>query len=288
MYKQIAVVSGKGGTGKTTVSTGLFNVLTKHLNYNAQLFDCDVEEPNCHIFIKATETARYPVCISIPYINKDRCIFCSKCKDACAFNAIVMIPKSGFIEVVEDMCHGCGACSYVCEENAITEHDKVIGSIIRHDYYDRNEFIEGRMNVGIVLQTSVIRETIKYANEESVVIFDSPPGTSCPVVATVSGSDYVIMVTEPTPFGLHDLELMAGVVNKLGKEHGVIINKAGLNYEPLYEYIKEMDIPVLGEIPYKTEYAEAYSKGELLTEMSDDVKNLMTEIAKTFIDEKAL
>lgn len=282
---KIAITSGKGGTGKTTVSTGFFHVLTKHLNYNAQLFDCDVEEPNCHIFIKATEKEIYPVNISIPRINTDKCIFCGKCKDVCAFNAIVMIPKSGFIEVVEDMCHGCSACSYVCEENAITEHDKVIGSIIRHDYYDCNEFIEGRMNVGNVLQTRVIRETIKHTKEEAVIIFDSSPGTSCPVVATVSKSDYVIMVTEPTPFGLHDLKLMTEVVNKLGKKHGIVINKAGLNYKPLYEYIENQSIPLLGEIPFKVEYAMAYSKGEILTEADKDLKNLMIEIIKTVLDE---
>lgn len=216
---KIAITSGKGGTGKTTVSTGLFQVLTKYMKYNVQLLDCDVEEPDCHIFIKASPKTKYPVNIAIPTIDPEKCTFCGKCKNACAFNAIVMLPPAKFIEVNESLCHGCGACKYVCDEGAITEKKMEIGQIEHFDYYAKDEFIEGRMNVGNALQTRVIRETIKHSKNNGIILFDSPPGTSCPVVATVSKADYVIMVTEPTPFGLHDLKLMVETVKQIGKKH---------------------------------------------------------------------
>jgi len=285
---KIAITSGKGGTGKTTVSTGLFHILTKHLKYNVQLLDCDVEEPDCQIFIKAIETASYPVTISIPHINASKCTFCGKCKAVCAFNAIIMLPTANFIEVVEDMCHGCGACSYVCPEGAIIENNKEIGKISYYDYYAKNEFIEGRMNVGSALQTRVIRETIKHAHQKGIILYDSPPGTSCPVVATVSKADYVIMVTEPTPFGLHDLKLMVETVKQLGKTHGIIVNKAGLNYKPLYDYIHQNKISLLGEIPFKREYAKAYSQGSILVESDPGLQKLFVDIINSIIDGKTL
>ncbi|MFO7657224.1 MAG: ATP-binding protein [Bacteroidales bacterium] len=274
----IAITSGKGGTGKTTVSTGLFLILTKYLKYNVQLLDCDVEEPNCHVFIKASETAVFPVHLSIPEIQAEKCTFCGKCKAACAFNAIVMLPPAKFIEVSKDLCHGCGACTYVCHEGAIVEHKEEIGIITHFDYFTKGEFIEGRMNVGKALQTHVIRETINHAENRSVVLFDSPPGTSCPVIATVSKADYVIMVTEPTPFGLHDLKLMVETVKQLGKRHGIIINKAGLNYKPLYDYIHQNNIPLIAEIPFSKELAAAYSNGKIIAESGNELKSVFQDI----------
>jgi MinD superfamily P-loop ATPase len=285
---KIAVTSGKGGTGKTTVSTGLFHVFTTYLKYDVQLLDCDAEEPDCHIFIKSNISASYPVNISLPYIDPGKCTFCGKCKKACAFNAIVMLPTIRFIEVVEDMCHGCGACSYVCPEGAITEKNKAAGKVSYHNCHGKDDFIEGRMNVGSALQTRVIRETVKHARQEGIVILDSPPGTSCPVVATVSKADYVVMVTEPTPFGLYDLKLMAGTVKQLGKKHGIVINKSGLNYDPLYEYISQNKITLLGEIPFKKEYAMAYSKGEILVEYDKGLKDTYIGIINSILDGQAL
>jgi len=285
---KIAITSGKGGTGKTTVSTGLFHVLTKYMKYTVQLLDCDVEEPNCHIFIKASRTASYPVTISIPRIDAEKCTFCGKCKAICAFNAIIMLPVVKFIEVVEDMCHGCGACFYVCPEGAIMESTEEIGTVDYHDYYAKDEFIEGRMKVGKALQSRVIRETISHSKQEGIILYDSPPGTSCPVVATVSKANYVIMVTEPTPFGLHDLKLMTDTVKKLGKKHGIVINKAGLEYRPLYDYIKKEEIPLLGEIPFKKEYAMAYSQGDILPEKDESLRNTFIGIIKKIVNGEAL
>lgn len=285
---KIAITSGKGGTGKTTVSTGLYHILTKYMKYNVQLLDCDVEEPDCHIFIKATETARFPVNISVPEIDPEKCTFCGKCKNACAYNAIVMLPPAKFIEVNESLCHGCGACTYVCKEGAISEKNVEIGEIAHFDYYAKNEFIEGRLKIGKALQTPVIRETIKHAKDKGIVLFDSPPGTSCPAVATVSKADYVIMVTEPTPFGLHDLKLMAETVKQLGKKHGIIVNKAGLNYKPLYDYIQQNNIFLIGEIPFRKELAGAYSKGEIIAENSDEMKNIFKGIINKILNGKTL
>jgi len=275
---KIAITSGKGGTGKTTVSTGLFQILTKYMKYNVQLLDCDVEEPDCSIFIKASKTASYPSTISIPKIDVEKCSFCGKCKSACAFNAIVMFPTANFIEVSADMCHGCGACTYVCPNNAIQEQDEEIGQITHFDYFAKDEFIEGRMKVGKALQTRVIRETIKHAKEDCIILFDSPPGTSCPVVATVSSADFVIMVTEPTPFGLHDLKLMVETVKQLNKKHGIVVNKAGLDYKPLYDYIHQNNITLMGEIPFSKTLAGAYSRGEIIAETSKEVTEIFRDI----------
>ncbi|MFP4366356.1 MAG: ATP-binding protein [Bacteroidales bacterium] len=285
---RIAITSGKGGTGKTTVSTGLLHVFTMYSNYDVQLVDCDVEEPDCHIFIKSNITASYPVIISMPNIDPGKCTFCGKCKRVCSFNAIVMLPAIKFIEVNEDMCHGCGACSYVCPEGAITEDNKIIGRVSCCDSQGKNDFIEGRMNVGNVLQTRVIRETIKHARKDGVVLFDSPPGTSCPVIAAASQSDYVLMVTEPTPFGLYDLRLMTETVKQLGKKHGIVINKSGLNYKPLYEFISQNKIPLLGEIPFKKEYAMAYSRGEVLPEYDKGLKDTYIGIINSILDGQTL
>jgi MinD superfamily P-loop ATPase len=284
---KIAITSGKGGTGKTTISTALFHVMTKYLKYDVQLLDCDVEEPDCHIFIKGSQTAEFSVNINIPVIDAQKCSFCGKCKEICAFNAIVMLPPAGFIEVIEDMCHACGACDYVCSDNAITSNLNKIGQISYFDYFQKDEFIEGRMKVGSSLQTRVIRDTISHCSNECIVLFDSPPGTSCPVVATVSAADYVIMVTEPTPFGLYDLKLMVKTVRQLNKKHGVVINKSGLQFDELYEYLYEEKIPVLAEIPFKKEYAGAYSVGEILPEFDTDLIKIYKKIINQILYEEA-
>lgn len=285
---KIAITSGKGGTGKTTVSTGLFYVLNKCLKADVQLLDCDVEEPNCHIYIKSRDSESYPINMSIPDIDLDRCTFCGKCKTVCAFNAIVMLSGLKYIEVVEEMCHGCGACSYVCPEGAITDSNKVVGKVSYFDCYGKGDFIEGRMHVGCALQTHVIKATIKHARKEGLILLDSPPGTSCPVIAVVSQSDFVVMVTEPTPFGLYDLKLMTDTVKHLGKRHGIVINKAGLNYTPLYDYIVQNNLNVLGEIPFKKEYALAYSKGEILPEYDEGLTDTYTGIFNAIMDGQTL
>jgi len=274
----IAVTSGKGGTGKTTVSTGLFYVLNKLMNIDSQLIDCDVEEPDCNIFLKAPEISSHIAGLSIPRIDPGLCSFCGRCKDICAFNAIVMLPPAGFIEVSEDMCHGCGACAYVCQDKAITEYKKTIGRVSIYNYNNPGDFIEGRLNIGVALQTHVIRETLRHRQQKGIIILDSPPGTSCPVIAVISKADYVIMVTEPGPFGLHDLKLMAETVRQTGKECGIVINKSGVDFPPLYNYIKETNIPLLAEIPFSREFAEIYSKGGIPASVDRNIEKIFREI----------
>lgn len=283
---KIAITSGKGGTGKTTVSTGLFQVLTSDLKHPVQLLDCDVEEPDCRIFIKAKESFRYSVNLSVPEIDTESCIWCGKCKAACNFNAILMIPASRYIEIIEDLCHGCGTCSFVCPKNAIHEKKIEIGKITHFFYKGENDFVEGRMKVGNVMQTRVIRETLNHAAHEKLILYDSPPGTSCPVVATISKSDFVIMVTEPTPFGLHDLKLLTDTVNRLDKKGGIIVNKSGFAYRPLYEFIHHNHIPLLGEIPFRKELALDGSKGMIITEMNADIKNIFKKIIQKILNGK--
>lgn len=260
----IAVASGKGGTGKTTVSTGLFYYLKKYSNASVHLVDCDVEEPDCHIFLDAKQISGIPVAVMMPEIDKAKCTFCAKCKTACAFNAIMMLPSADFIEVVYDMCHACGTCSYMCPENAIREIPVQIGEINTYRWQVDNDFSEGRMKVGSTLQTRVIRQTLKYIQQEGTVILDAPPGTSCPVIAVVTKADYVVMVTEPTPFGLYDLKLMTETVKLINKKHGVIVNKAGLQFDPLYRYLDSMNIPLIGEIPFSRDYARICAEGKIL------------------------
>ena len=247
-----------------------------------------MEEPNCRLFVKASEMVRYPVNISIPQIDAEKCIFCGKCKTACAFNAIVMLPPAKFIGVTADMCHGCGACSFVCPQGAITEKNAEIGEVTHFRYYVDDEFIEGRMKIGSTLQTRVIRETINHSRHEGLIVYDSPPGTSCPVVATISGADYVVMVTEPTPFGLHDLKLMVETVKELDKKHGVIVNKAGLNYRPLYDYISQNNIPLLGEIPFSKELADTCSRGEIVAETGENIRKIFTNITVKIVNGNTL
>jgi len=282
----IAVASGKGGTGKTTVSTGLFYYLKKYHYNPVQLVDCDVEEPNCHIFFDARQISYIPVTVSMPEVDKERCTFCGKCKKACAFNAIVMLPAANFIEIVNDICHACGTCLYVCPENAIREIPGQIGEINNYRWKVDNDFSEGRIKVGNTLQTRVIRQTLKYLQEEGIVILDAPPGTSCPVVAVVTKADYVVMVTEPTPFGLYDLKLMTETVRQINIKHGVVINKAGLQFDPLYRYIDNQNIPLIGEIPFSREYARLCSEGKILPAEDQKLGKVFGNIFKNIMNGK--
>ena len=284
----IAVTSGKGGTGKTTLSTGLFYLLARHHDGDVQLLDCDVEEPDCHIFIQGTETNSDPVNILIPEIDPEKCTFCGQCSEVCAFQAILLFPPARFIEVSKDMCRGCGACRYVCPENAITERKTETGRITRYEYYKKAGFVEGRLRAGSAMQTRVIRETLARGNKSGIVLIDSPPGTSCPVVAVVSAADYVVMVAEPSPFGLHDLKLMVETVKKQGKDHGIVINKAGFDYPPLYDFVQTQNIPLLGEIPFKKELAMACSRGEVIAGGGEEIRIIFTGIINSVLDGKTL
>lgn len=250
----IAIASGKGGTGKTLVSTSLAISLGK----NVQIIDCDVEEPNSHIFIKPKIDKSEPASIPVPQVNEAKCTFCGKCKEVCAFNAIAVI--ADHVLVFPELCHGCGACSYLCPENAISEADRQIG-VVECGKAGDIDFVHGKLNVGEAMAPPLIRAVKKHIDRSKTVIIDVPPGTSCPVVESIEGSDYCVLVTEPTPFGLNDLVLAVEVVRKLGIPFGIVINRAGFGDSKTEEYCGRENIPILLNIPLDTEIAKAYSRG---------------------------
>lgn len=249
---KIVVASGKGGTGKTTVSVNLAVSLP-----DVQLLDCDVEEPDCNIYLKYPLTHLEDVHILVPEIDKEKCTFCGKCAEFCQNNALAVFPDD--IAVFADLCKGCGGCTIICPENAITEKQKKIG--ILEQGGSSVMFMRGILNIGEAMATPVIAALKKHIDTSKTVILDSPPGNACPVVETVSDSDFCILVTEPTPFGLHDLQLAVKLTTVLHVPCGVVINKAGIGDSGVQKFCKTNDIPILLEIPHDRKIAELCSRG---------------------------
>lgn len=266
MAIKLAVSSGKGGTGKTSVALSLYHFLDR-TGEPVRLVDCDVEEPNGHLFfegLKPFESRR--ITRDIPVIDPSACTYCRKCSEWCEFNAILVIPPTRFAEINPALCHSCGACSAACQDGAIRYSREEIGDINIYNTGIGKGMWEGKLRIGSAMQTMLIRELLKsLPPAEELQILDSPPGTSCPVVETISGSDFVVLVTEPTPFGLHDLKLMVELVLELGLEFGVVVNKAGLGNRDVFSYLEQEGIPLLGEIPFERQYAAAYAEGNILS-----------------------
>lgn len=267
MPTKIAIASGKGGTGKTTVSVNVFRWIVENWTDKVQLIDADVEEPNDSVFMNDHIINRsQPITHQVPVINTEKCTFCRKCVQWCEFNAIVVIPPVKFAEINSSLCHSCGACLVACNFDAIAEYPHRIGAA--NYYYKDNvpSLLEGDLAIGSTMQTAVIREVKKLGdNDAAVQIIDSPPGTSCPVVESVSDADYVVLVTEPTPFGLYDLKLTVELLEDIGKDFGVVINKAGLGNDDVYQYLDKEGIEILGELPFDKNYAAEYANGNLLS-----------------------
>jgi len=257
----ISVASGKGGTGKTLVATSL--AISLNDRDGVQLLDCDVEEPNAHIFLKPVITGSISVSIPIPKVDEDKCTYCGKCAQVCAYRAIAVFP--GHVLVFPNLCHGCGACSYLCPEEAITEEEKEMG-IVELGQSDGVAFVQGRLTVGEAMPTPVIRKVKEYVNRDGIVIIDVSPGTSCPVVQSIKGSDFCLLVTEPTPFGLNDLVLAVETVEELNIPCGVVINRDGIGDARVEEYCLKENIPILLTILLDTEVARLYSRGITLAE----------------------
>lgn len=255
----ISIASGKGGTGKTTIAVNLALSLT-----NVQLLDCDVEEPNAHIFLKPRIASSARATVRVPDVDEAKCTYCGTCREVCAYHAIAVLPprekKKGHVLIFPNLCHGCGACSMLCPQGAIGEISKEIGTIEIGDK-DAVQFIHGRLNIGEAMSPPLIRQVKGFMNETRTVIIDAPPGTSCPVIAAVKGSDFCVLVTEPTPFGLNDLLLAVEVIRKLGIPFGVVINRCDIGDSTVEDYCCREDIPVLMRIPFSKEIAVAYSEG---------------------------
>lgn len=263
---KIAIASGKGGTGKTFISTNLFFMLSNQTS-SVTLIDCDAEEPNDHFFIKGALVKEKAVTVPIPSINSAACRFCGKCHEYCNYNAILYLPTHRQISVLEELCHSCGACVVACEYHAITEKDVNIGQIRTFFVKEGSSFIEARVNVGVYSPVNVIKAAIKEADNQNITLLDSPPGTSCPFIHTVATADYVVLVAEPTPFGMSDFIKSIEVLKKLNKPYGVIINKSTLGNRNLYEYIEQEQIELLMEIPYELEIAVSYSEGKIISDL---------------------
>lgn len=251
----ISIASGKGGTGKTTIAVNLALSLPKG---NAQLIDCDVEEPNSHIFLSPSIHQVTSMGIPVPRIDESKCTYCGKCATVCEYHAIAVILKN--VLVFDELCHGCGACSYLCPEKAIFEVKREIG-IVQEGSADGVSFVNGVLNIGEPMASPLIRKTKEKIQKEKIVILDAPPGTACPVIETVKGSDFCLLVTEPTPFGLNDLELAVGLLEKLGIPKGVVVNKADVGDREVWDYCQSKNMPILMEIPMDRRIAESYSKG---------------------------
>lgn len=279
---KIGIASGKGGTGKTTVAVNLFHFFLKNNWLKTELVDCDVEEPNDLLFLDDFVLESEAIATQlIPIIDNDSCTYCRKCAEYCEFNATVVIPPVNFAEINPSLCHSCGACIVACEYGAITEAPSEIGRIKSYKNRDGGVLTEGRLNVGSAMQTMLIKDTKRHAHENmDVIIFDAPPGTSCPVVETVADADYVILVTEPTPFGLYDLKLTVEMLREIKKPFGVIVNKAGIGDQKVQFFLSEQKIELLGEIPYSKAYASKYAAGDILKNISIDTETQYKSIIK--------
>jgi len=269
---KIAVLSGKGGTGKTTVSLGLFSVLDQ-----ATLIDADVEEPNDHLFLDFHVDKVSSIIKEYPKVDMDKCTLCGKCGDFCNFNAI--LPTKKTVLVYDDLCHDCGGCKLVCPSGAITYIPKEIGKIYQSSVGSKT-FNYGDLNVGEISGVRIINQLKKQVESKELVVIDSPPGTSCATVEAVSDSDYGIIVTEPTPFGLSDMLLVVEMMQSINIPFGVVINKAGIGTNDTHQYLEDNNIPLLGEIPFKKEFAKIYSEGKIISEHSEEFKHIIIDIAK--------
>ncbi len=272
----ISIASGKGGTGKTTVATNL----ALSLGEGVRLLDCDVEEPNCHLFLHPQISDSEKVSTFVPVINEDLCTGCKKCAEICRFRALTVV--GGKVLVFQELCHSCGGCLEVCPEDAIVSGSREIG-VMESGNCGVMGFVQGRLRIGEAMSPPLIKKVRTNRNGAQTLIIDAPPGTSCPVIAAMKGSDFVLLVTEPTPFGLHDLGLAVEAVRVLGIPCGLVINRSDIGDEAVVRYARQEGIPVLMEIPFDRRIAEAYSRGTplvaIMPEWAERFRGLYQSIA---------
>lgn len=273
---KIAIASGKGGTGKTTVATNLAIVMAAH-NDRVRLVDCDVEAPNCHIFLQPDIETTEPLCMSVPVVSEDRCDGCGICAEVCQFNAIACV-KSRVITFPE-LCHGCGACLELCPKKAIGRGERLVG-FVESGVARGIDFTQGRLQVGETMARPLIRQVKKSANGADLMLYDAPPGTSCPAIETVSECDCALLVTEPTPFGLNDLILAVEMLRALNVPFSVIVNRTGTGDDGVTHYCRVEGIQIVAEIPYDRNMAEAYAEGVLPVDVIPELRERFQNLRK--------
>lgn len=279
----ITVASGKGGTGKTTFAVNLAYALAARgqnrkggESRDVRLLDCDVEEPNDHLFVQPTFTEERSVTVPKPVWDKAKCTACGKCAEACNYNAIAVV--KGKVLIFNELCHSCGVCSHICPEGALTEREAGIGTVQAAPSNEQFLFAHGLLNIGEALAPNVVRAVKEYIDPQAINIIDASPGTACPVVEAVEDADAALLVTEPTPFGLNDLKLAVGLALKLGVPTGIIVNRSDGEDKIIADYAREVGLPVAGRIPFKREYAEVYSEGKILVECFPELRQNLLDI----------
>jgi len=267
----ISIASGKGGTGKTTIAVNL----ALSLENNVQYLDCDVEEPNGHIFIKPKKMEKTTFGIPTPVIDLEKCDYCGKCSEICEFNSIVVIKNN--VLVFPELCHSCAGCWLVCPQEAITTKEREVG-FLESSQVNSVEFVHGKLRIGEAMSPPLIKEVKRKIDNSKTVIIDAPPGTSCPVIEAVKKSDFVILVTEPTPFGFNDLKLAVEMIRSLSLKFGVVINRAGIGNQDVHDYCLQEKIPILMQIKNDRKIAEAYSKGTPIVEIYPEYKEVFKKL----------
>jgi MinD superfamily P-loop ATPase len=267
----ICIASGKGGTGKTTIATSL----AFSLDGEVQLLDCDVEEPNAHLFTRPVIDYTRTVTTLVPDVDLTKCDYCGMCGEICQFSAITVIGKK--VLTFPDLCHSCKGCMMVCPREAIGERGRELG-VLEKGWSGPVEFIHARLRVGEAMSPPLIKGVKEYIDPKKITIIDAPPGTSCPVIVTLKGSDFAILVTEPTPFGLNDLKLAVGAVRILEIPLGIIINRCDVGDDQVITYAREEGIPILLEIPNDRKIAEAYSRGIMMVDVRPEMKDQLRAV----------
>ena len=267
----ISIASGKGGTGKTTVATNL----AVSLGPDVQILDCDVEEPNAHLFIRPVIEDIQTINTPVPQVDEEKCNLCGKCAEICQFKAIIVIGET--VLPFHELCHSCRGCVLVCPEKAITETGRELG-VIESGHKNGLEFVHGKLRIGEAMSPPLISKVREYTRPETLTIIDAPPGTSCPVIAAMNGADFILLVTEPTPFGLYDLKLAVGAVKILGIPCGLVINRSDMGDDKVNVYAEQERVPILMEIPFDRGIAEAYSRGELIVDVMPEWKEQFLDL----------
>jgi len=273
---KVAVASGKGGTGKTTVATNLAATLAGR-GESVVYVDCDVEAPNGHLFLKPVVSREIAVHRLVPRVDSALCRRCGACAGMCRFNALLCLPDRTL--VYDELCHSCGGCMLVCPASAITEQPHPVG-VVKTGIARKVQFVSGTLNVGEASSPPVIRAAKQAAPAANWTILDAPPGTACPMIEAVRDCDYLLLVTEPTPFGLHDLRLALEVAQTLNRPCGVVVNRAQPGVNAARQMCAQAKVPILAEIPDDVAIARAYSRGQLMVEVMPEQQAVFDQLLR--------